>query len=117
MSNTFEKDLAKVGHVALNVVDGHYIADALTYTEKAAAVLATAITDQPELKSTLTTLVTKVEAIGADLVVDATGKGLNLASDAATVAAVEDLLSWSKATLVPLIESIWGQLTTDVKTS
>jgi hypothetical protein len=112
--NKFEAGVEKVGHVALNVVDGHYIADALTWTEKATAVLETAITDQPELKTTLTTLVTKVEAIGADLVVDATGKGVNLVSDAKTIADVTAFLTWAKGTLVPTIEAIYGQITADV---
>jgi hypothetical protein len=114
MSNKFEQDLAKVGHVALGVVDGKYIADALTWTEKAAAVIATAIADQPELKATLTTLVQKAEAIGADAVSDVAGKGLDLTADAKTVADFEAFLTWIKATLVPQIESIYGQITTDV---
>jgi hypothetical protein len=117
MISKIESTLADVGHVALNVVDGHYIAEALTFTDKAASVLATAIKDQPELKTALTTLVTKAEAIGADAATDVAGKGLDLVSDAKTLADVEALFGWIMATLVPLVESVYDEVKTDVTTA
>jgi hypothetical protein len=112
--NKFEAAVEDAGKVALNVVDGKYIDEAITWTEKAASVLATAIKDQPALKTALTTLVTKAEAIGADAVTDAAGKGLDLASDAKTLADVEALFAWIMSTLVPLIESVYAEVETDV---
>ncbi len=115
--NKFEQGLKDVGHVALNVVDGKYIAEAVTWTEKAESVLATAIKDQPELKATLTTLVQKAEAIGTDAVTDVAGKGLNLAADAKTLADAEAFFAWIISTLVPLIESVYTEVKTDLTTA
>lgn len=111
---SFETVMKDIGKVSLNIVDGKYIVEALSWTEKASAVLATAIMEQPTLKATLTDLVNKAEAIGADIVADAAGKGLNLAADAKTLADVEDFFKWFTATVVPLVESIYGELKTDI---
>lgn len=111
---SFGTVIKDIGKVSLNIVDGHYIAEALSWTEKAAAVLGTVITEQPTLKATFTDLVSKAETIGADIAVDAAGKGLNLASDAKTLADVEDFFKWFTATVVPLIESVYGELKTDI---
>lgn len=111
---SFGTVIKDIGKVSLNVIDGKYIVEALSWTEKASAVLATVIKEQPDLKETLTELVSKAETIGADIVADAAGKGLNLASDAKTLADVEDFFKWFSSTVVPLIESVYGELKTDI---
>lgn len=111
---SFGTVIKDIGKMSLNIVDGKYIVEALLWTEKAAAVLGTVIKEQPDLKATLTELVSKAEAIGADIVADAAGKGLNLAADAKTLADVEEFFSWFTTTVVPLIESVYGELKTDI---
>jgi uncharacterized protein YbjQ (UPF0145 family) len=111
---SFKTVVSDIGKVSLNIVDGHYIAKALTFSEKAASVIATAIKDSPQLKAALTELVTKAEAIGADAVVDAAGKGINLAADAKTLADAEAFFTWIISTLVPLVESVYSEVKTDL---
>jgi hypothetical protein len=111
---TFKTVLTDVGHVSLNVIDGHYIAEALSFAEKAEAVLATAIKDSPTLKSVLTDLVAKSEALGADAVSVAGADGINLATDAKALADVEAYIAWIRATLVPIVISLYSDLKTDI---
>ena len=81
---------------------------------KAEKVLATAIKDQPELRTTVITLVQKAEAITASGVKDVGEKGLNLQDDAATLALVEDFFSYFQQTLVPIVEKVYAEVKTDV---
>jgi hypothetical protein len=86
----------------------------ITWGEKAEKVLSSAIGDQPELKTVLTTLVAKAESIGSAGLTAGAGSGLNLVADSAVLADATDFFTYVKATVVPLIESIYDQVKTDV---
>jgi hypothetical protein len=100
------------GHILTEIVEAPI--KLITWGEKAEKVLATAIADQPELKTVLTTIVTKAEAIGTAGVAAAGGAGLNLTADAAVLADAEDFFVYVKTTVVPLIESIYGEVKADI---
>jgi hypothetical protein len=115
MSNAFEQDLAKVGKVAVGIVDGEYILDGVKYLGKAAAVFATAIKDQPALKTALTTVAKDGAKIVGELGSVIAEKGINWTDDQALVSQVTAfLVSDLNGMLFPLIEKIFGELKTDV---
>lgn len=92
----------------------HGIEFPFKFIGKAAAVISTAIKDQPEIKNAVTVLVEKCDAIGADTMIDVAERGLNLIDDAATVRAVADLGEYLKSTFIPLVEKLYGEIKTDV---
>jgi hypothetical protein len=110
MANEFEKIATDVGHGLEKV------AEFPKFVVKAAAVVGTAIKDQPQVKEVLTTLVSDGEAIIASGALDIAGKGLNLINDAATLALVEAYFAYIKSTVIPMVETIYGQVKADVST-
>ena len=95
-----------VEHVAVKVVD---------FLPHAAEVLATAIKDQPEIKSALLKLVQKASGVLASGTVAASDRGIDLAADAATLAAAEDFFAYFKGTFVPLVESVYTEIAVDLR--
>lgn len=115
MGNEFTKIAGDVGHgIEVAVKD---VVEIPKFVVKAAAVLGTAIKDQPEVKNVLTTLVSKAEAITASGALDVSQKGLNLISDAATIALVQDFFTYVKTAVVPMVESIYEDVKSDVELS
>jgi hypothetical protein len=86
----------------------------IEWGSKAEKVLATAIAEQPELKTVLTQLVTKAESIGTAALSAGGSSGLNLTADEAVLADATDLFIFVKNTVAPLVESIYGQIKSDV---
>ena len=66
-----------------------YLEAPIKFLVKAEKVLATAIKDQPELKSVITDVVTKAEGLAGDIAAAAASKGLNWIADAKLVADVQ----------------------------
>jgi len=81
---------------------------------KAEKVLATAIKDQPQLKTVLTALIKQAESIGTAGIAAAGGSGLNLTADATVLADAEAFFAYVKSNVVPLVESIYGEVKADV---
>jgi hypothetical protein len=99
----------KVGEKILHGVEAPF-----KFIVRAERVLETAIHDQPELKSTLTTLVQKCENIGVDAMRNVGERGLDLSDDLKTAEAIADLGLFISSTLVPLVERLYGEIKTDV---
>jgi hypothetical protein len=112
MANEFEKVVEDVGHGIK--VAAEDVVKFPSFVVKAAAVLETAIKDQPEVKAVLTSLVQQGESIAVSVTTDVAGKGLNLAADAATLALVESFFVYFKSTVIPMIENIYGEIKVDV---
>ena len=104
------KTLENAGKDVLHAVESPF-----TFLDRASAVLETAIKDQPVLKTDLTLLVQKASLIGASVAVDAGQRGLNLAADAATLAQVEAFFQWFNATIIPVVETVYKEIHTDVE--
>ena len=109
MSNKFTHAIETAGK---DVIKG--ITYPFTYAYKASKVLATVIKDQPVLKVLLTQMVQKAEQIAADGLAAGGAKGLNLAEDAVVLADAEAFFVWFKANVVPEIETVYGEIKTDV---
>ena len=105
MSNVFET----IGTDVLKGVEAPF-----KFIDKAEQVLATAIKDEPELKTVITTLVQKASTIGAAVTLDVSEKGVNLIDDATTLSELKDFFTYFNASVVPVIESVYGQVKTDV---
>lgn len=104
--------LGTVAHDCLKVIEAPF-----TYAAKAEKVLATALKNEPELKTTIATLIQKCETIASDGVKDVAERGLNIPDDLATLHAIQDLGAYIRATVEPLIVRLYGELKIDVATA
>lgn len=113
MSNPIEK----IGHgLKVAAVDVEHVAERVVdFLPHAAEVVATAIKDQPEVKSAVLELIKQASAVIASGTVAASDKGIDLAADAATLAAAEQFFVWFKSSFVPLIESVYEEVSAEVK--
>ena len=85
------------------------------YAEKVEEILATTIKDEPALKSVVVTLVSKVEGLIADGSLDVATKGLSVTDDAKTLADLQAFGAWFAASFVPVVESVYSEVVTDLK--
>lgn len=109
MADGFVTKLEDVGKDIVKVIE-----DPFKFVVKAEKVLQTAITDQPELKTVLTTMVQKAEEVGASAVLAGSSKGLNLAEDATALQQAQAFFEYFKASVVPVIEKVFAQVKADV---
>ena len=112
MSNVFQE----IGHgIKVAAVDTeHAIVKVVEFLPKAAAVIATAIKDQPEVKAALTNLVEQASTVIGDVGTDVASKGVNLVEDAKTLADAEAFFSWFKTSFIPIVEQVYSTLKADV---
>lgn len=115
MSNVFTKIGDGIKDVAVDVVHG--VEDAVGAAVKIEKVLATALSSEGELKAGIVQVVALGEKVVADGAVDWSAKGLNLISDAQTVADVQALFGYLQSTFFPLVSKVYGEVVTDVKAS
>jgi len=93
----------------------HAVVAAVQFLPKAAAVIASAITDQPEVKSAVLGLVQRAETVVGDVTGAAVDKGINLAEDAKALADAEVFFTWFKSSFVPVIEQVYAEVKTDIQ--
>lgn len=119
MSNIF----SDIGHgvevagkdVAKGAVEvGKAVADVFEFLPKAEAVIASAIKEQPEVKTAVLDLVKQATTVIGDLATDAADKGINLTSDAKTLADAESFFAYFKSTFIPLVEQLYGEIKSDL---
>lgn len=115
MSNVFQE----VGHgLKVAAVDTeHAVIKAVDFLPHAAEVLATAIKDEPEVKTLVTQLVEQATSVLTAGTAAVTYKGIDLVADAATLAAAESFFAWIKSTFIPEVEVIYTQIKVDVASS
>jgi len=113
MSNVFEE----IGHgIKVAAVDTeHAIVDAVEFLPKAERVIASAIKDQPAIKDAVLTLVKQASGVIGDTASAAAAKGINLTQDAKALADAEAFFSYFKSTFIPLVESVYREITADVQ--
>jgi hypothetical protein len=117
MSNPIAHAAEVVGHdIKIAAVDTeHAIVKTVEFLPKAEKLIASAIKDQPEVKSAVLDLVTQATAVIGDVTIDVADKGINLAADAKTLADAEAFFTYFKNTFIPLVESIYSEVKTDVQ--
>ena len=107
---SFGSKLETIGKDVLKAVTKPF-----TFLAKTEKVLDTVITDQPVLKTLLTQTVVKSEQIAVDGLAAGGSKGMNLVADAQVLNDAEQFFVWFKNTVVPEIEKVYGEISTDVK--
>jgi hypothetical protein len=109
--------ITTVGHdiktVAVDVA--HVAVDVVEFLPKAASVIASAIKDEPTVRTAVLDLVKNASAVLASGTVAVTDKGVNLVADASVLAAAEAFFGYFKTTFVPLVEQLYGEVVADVK--
>lgn len=112
MSNPIEK----IGHdLKVAAVDTeHVIVRTVEFLPKAAAVIASAIKDQPEVKTAVLSLISQATVVIGDVATDAADKGIDLAADAKTLADAEAFFDYFRSTFVPLVEAVYAEVKADV---
>lgn len=108
--------LTAVGHAvktaAVDITTG--VVDVFEFLPKAERVFASAIKDQPEVKSAILQLVQRAETVVADTGTAAADQGVNLAADAKTLADAEAFFAWFRNTFIPLVEQIYSEVKQDL---
>ena len=92
----------------------HDLEKPLEFCDKAAKVVASIVDSHAEIKQTLTDLVTKSEALGADITLDVSARGTNLLLDVQTGDDLLAYIQWIRSTLVPQIVATYGAIKADV---
>lgn len=93
-------------HAAVKIVD---------FLPHAAEVLATAIRDQPQVKTLILDLIKQASSVIANATTAVTDRGVNLAADASTLASAEAFFGWLKTAFVPAVEAIYTEIAADIK--
>lgn len=104
--NGFEK-------VAVAVVRG--VEAPFKYADKVEKLLATALKDEPELKTAIVGLVQRVETVVGDASADIATKGLNLPGDIQTIRDVQSLAVYVRDDFAPVVSKVWGDVAVDLK--
>ncbi len=105
-----------IGHglkvVAVDVA--HAVEYPITFLVRAEKVIASAIKDQPDVKTAVLSLVKQAEAVIGDVATAGAEKGVNLADDAKALADAEVFFEYFKSTFVPLVEKVYTEIAADV---
>lgn len=80
----------------------------------AAAVLATALKDEPQLKATVLALIEAGSKVIADGTIAVASKGTNLLEDAATVSDAESFFAYFNSTFIPAVASLYHEVRADL---
>jgi hypothetical protein len=108
-----QKIEAGVVTVAKDIAYGvEYPVEFLTKAEK---IIASAIKDQPEIKTAVLNLVKQAQTVIADSVSVAAGKGIDLVADAKALADAETFFGYFKSTFIPLVEQVYAEVAADLK--
>lgn len=109
--------ITTIGHdIKVGVEDaGKAIVDAVEFLPKAERVIASAIQNQPAIKSAVLDLVKQATTVIGDVGADVASKGIDLASDARTLADAEAFFQYFRSTFIPLVEQVYGEIAADIK--
>jgi hypothetical protein len=87
----------------------------IEFCVKAEAVIASAVKDSPEVKTAVLGLVKQATGVIGDVATATAEKGINLADDAKALADAEAFFNYFKSTFIPLVESLYAEVKTDVQ--
>jgi hypothetical protein len=106
-----------IGHdlkvAAVDVAKG--IEYPISFLVKAESVIASAIKDQPEVKTAVISLIAQAESVIGDVATASAAKGIDLASDAKALADAETFFNYFKSTFIPLVEQVYTEVAADVQ--
>jgi len=91
----------------------HALVDVVSFLPHVSAVLASAIKNEPSIKTALIQLIKQASVVIADTGLAAAGKGINLTADAKTLADAELFFSYFKDSFIPLIEQVYSDIHAD----
>ena len=116
MSNPIAHAAEVVGHdLKIAVIDTeHAIIKTVEFLPHAVKLLNTAIHDQPRVKEAVIDLIKQAGVVTGDVTIDVTDKGINLVADLKTLQDIVAFFDYFKATWVPLIEQLYGEVKTDL---
>jgi hypothetical protein len=115
--NPIEHAVEVVAHdVKVAAVDtAHVVVKVVEFLPKAEKVIATAIKDDPEVKAAVLDLVKQATAVIGDVSTDVADKGINLAAGSKTLVDAEQFFSYFKSEFIPMVESVYAEIKTDVQ--
>jgi hypothetical protein len=90
------------------------IVQPIEFAVKAEKVIATAIKDQPIVRDAVTLLVQQATTVINDFKTDVGDGFINLRADEQTLKDAEAFFNWFKASFIPSIEQVYGDVSTDV---
>lgn len=99
--------------VGENIVTG--VEYPVEFLVKAERVITSAIKDQPQIKTSVIELIKQAQGVIGDVATAGSAKGLDLASDAKTLADAEAFFAYFKNTFVPLVEQGYSEVAADIK--
>jgi hypothetical protein len=119
-----DNPLEAIGHgIKVGVVDAGKgiakgvdvaIVQPIEFAVKAEKVIATAIKDQPIVRDAVTSLVKQATTVINDFKTDVGGGFIDLKADEQTLKDAEAFFNWFKASFIPAIEQVYGDVSTDV---
>jgi hypothetical protein len=115
MSNPIEKIGHDIKVAAVDTAKG--IVKVVEFLPKAEQVIATAIKDQPQVKTAVLSLVQQATTVIGDVATDAADKGINLAADSKTLADAEAFFTYFKNSFVPLVEAVYDEVKADLSST
>ncbi len=112
MSNIIVKIGKGIETAGKDVAD--VVVDMTSFLGKAESVIVTAVKDQPAVKAAILQLISQANSVIADGTKAAALDGVNLAADGVTIADAETFFTYFKTTFIPLVESLYSSIKTDL---
>lgn len=111
--------ITTVGHdIKVAALDTAHAAEAIVGAlPRAAAVLADALKDEPQIKAAVLALIEQGAKVGADTAVAVADKGTNLVADAADVADAQAFINYFRSVFVPEVAAFYSQVRADIEAS
>jgi hypothetical protein len=92
---------------------GAFFTDVVTFGEKLGVIFTQLQADSPELRTALTGLVSKLEAVGGDATLEIASDGSNLPEYFALANDSVAAVKYFRASVLPVIEQVYAQLKGD----
>lgn len=112
-TNPFKKIALVAETVGKDIVKG--VEYPIEFLVKAEAVIASAIKDQPEVKTAILGLVTQAQTVIADSAGVLANKGVDFSADSKTLADAEAFFEYFKNTFIPMVEQIYAEVKADIQ--
>lgn len=90
------------------------LAKPIQFCEKAFRVIESVVASHTEIKKTLADLISKSEALGADITLDVADRGTNILLDEKTGTDLLNYIAWIRSTLVPVVLKTYTEIKGDL---
>ena len=102
--NILQKVLADVENV---------VKEPIAIATKVKTIFEQVTEDTPQLRTVFIGLVSKLEAVGGDITAVVNADGVNISGDVQTFQDAAAAISYFRATVLPVVEQVYGQIKTD----